>query len=305
MVWQTRYCSIADMLDFVFLEYSFDPEILDAEIVFKSLSQLGFVLRSEHVDHTASFWNQNQCILLVHERSGSGHRPGITGLGFMGLDNTMIDKLDASYEASTGTYVVQDPQGFRSLIIPAEITANAGGIIRYSLVSSSFEKSYVTLDSGNYSYPGLDHISGITYPLAKSDSDTLEYYQTLGFRMAKHTDKYQQMLSGNSRFSLLLNHTYTERRTAVLCESQDVFWTAACYAATGVNMITEIVNPDDLNFGSLNHRICGYNCVAQGTEQSYSIGKRAPEALPGLDLLFRTSKKFFAIPEPLLEPASA
>lgn len=284
-------------MDFVFLEYGFDPEILDPELVFKSLSQLGFILRSEHVNHTASFWNQNQCIILVHERAGSGISAGITGLGFMDLDNHLIDKLNASYEPSTSTYVVTDPQGFRNLIIPAEVTTNLGGIIKYSLVSSAFEKNYVTLDKENYSYPGLWYISGIKYTL--QDPQVLEYYKSLGFKLAKTTDKYQQMLSGNHRFSLFL--TQADTADKLVCEAQDVFWTIACYAAQGIHMVSETVDTHSLNFGSLNHRIVGYSCLAQGHKDSYSIGKRVPQALPGVDLCFRTHKQFFAIPESLLE----
>ena len=70
-------------------------------------------------------------------------------------------------------------------------------------------------------------------------------------------------------------------------------------------MISESVQPEQLDFGTLNHRIVGYNCVAQGHKDSYSIGKRAPGALPGVDLAFRTSKQFFSIPETLLETPDA
>lgn len=292
------------MMDFVFLEYSFDPDVLDPEIVFSKLSKLGFILRSEHERERASFWNQNQSIIMVHEMPGTGIQAGVTGLGFMGLNNKMIDALDAQHDPDTSAFVHGEPgTQFKTVIIPAEVTANVGGIIKYSLVSKQFERSYKVIDVSNYTYPGITYVSGIVHGY---DSDfPLEYYNSLGFRATKDTDNYTQLLSNSERFSIFLDRKPRNRRnTIVVCDTDDVFWTTACYTANQVNM-TEFDNDTGKKFGALTHKIVGYSCVAEGTKSSYSISRFVPEALPGLDLIFRMRKQFLGIPERILELASA
>lgn len=291
------------MLDFVFLEYSFDPVTLDPEVVFSGLSKLGFILRSEHVDQRASFWNQNQSIMLVHERPGSGISPGITGLGFMGLNNKMIDQLDAQHDPETGTFNYDSGSGYQTLIIPAEVTTNLGGIIKYSMVSRKFEESYKVIDTEKYSSPGLSHVSGIV--LDQCASEALKHYTQLGFRATKESENYCQWLSTSDRFSLFIDkQNRTRARTLVVFDTDDVFWTTACYTANGLTMCDFHIN-NRRDFGSLTHKIVGYNCLAEGTRSSYNISKLMPEALPGVDLVFRMRKQFLGIPEQILEYASA
>ena len=291
------------MLDFVFIEYSFDPETQDSEEVFSALGRLGFILRSEHESERASFWTQNQSIFLVHERPGSGCRPGISGLGFMGLNNHVIDMLDAQYEADTSAYVYDNQGAFRTLIIPAEVTANVGGIIKYSMVSSAFEKSYQVVDKSHYTYPGLTHVSGIVY--ANPNQAQIEFYEKLGFRATKDSENHLQMLSNNDRFSLFIDKLNRENsRSILVCDTDDIFWTTACYAANRLNM-TEFDLGQNTDFGSLTHKIVGYNCLAEGTRTSYNISNLIPQALPGLDLVFRMRKQFLGIPERILEIAHA
>lgn len=291
------------MIDFVFLEYSFDPEIEDPEAIFSRLGKLGFILRSEHISERASFWNQNQCILLVHERHGTGCAAGISGLGFMGLNNKIIDLLGAQTESDSSASVHDSGGAFRTLIIPAEITTNLGGIIKYSMVSKEFETSYRVVDSSKYSYPGLSFISGVVYP--GFENSTMEYYTKLGFRYTKETENYIQMLTNSDRFSLLLDKKSRQNKnTLVVCDSEDVFWTTACYTVNQIPM-TEFDSNQIGDFGSITHKIVGYNCFAEGTKTSYSISNFIPNALPGVDLIFRTRKQFLGIPEKILEIARA
>lgn len=291
------------MLDFVFLEYSFDPVILDPESVFSKMGKLGFILRSEHVNQRASFWNQNQAIIMIHECPGTGIKPGITGLGFMGLNNKMIDILDAQHDPDTGTFNHDPGSALKTLIIPAEITANLGGIIKYSMVSKSFEQSYRVIDTDKYSSPGLSHISGIV--LDQCVPEALKHYGQLGFRPTKESANYAQWLTTSDRFSLFIDkQNRTRSRSLVVFDTEDVFWTTACYTANELPLAEFDIN-NHKDFGPLTHKIVGYNCLAEGTHASYSISNFMPEALPGVDLVFRMRKQFLGIPERILEFASA
>lgn len=290
------------MLDFVFLEYSFDPESLDPEIVFSKLSKLGFILRSEHVNQKASFWTQNQSIILVHEQSGTGIGPGITGLGFMGLNNKIIDVLDAQHDVNTSTFQYHTGGQYNTLIIPAEITANLGGIIKYSMVSRAFEESYKVIDVEKYTDPGLSHISGVV--LDHCDDQCVKHYAQLGFRHTKESENYIQMLSNSDRFSLYIDKQSRRRaRQILIVDTNDVFWTTACYAANGLALSEFDINTR-ADFGSLTHKIVGYNCLAEGTSTSYSISKLLTQALPGVDLVYRMRKQFLGVPDQILEQAS-
>lgn len=290
------------MLDFVFLEYSFDPEALDPETVFSKLSKLGFILRSEHVNQRASFWTQNQAIILVHERPGSGVSPGVSGLGFMGINNKIIDVLDAQHDPDTSTFDHHAGGQFNTLIIPAEITTNLGGVIKYSMVSKQFEASYRVIDTEKYSYPGLGHISGIV--LDHCDENCVRHYNQLGFRNGKTSDHYTQLITNSDRFSLFIDReSRTRDRAVVIFDADDVFWTTACYAANGLELTEFDINKTQ-DFGALTHKIVGYNCLAEGSKNSYNISKMVPDALPGMNLVFRMRKQFLGVPDQILEKAS-
>jgi hypothetical protein len=140
---------------------------------------------------------------------------------------------------------------------------------------------------------------------APCTDDLLTHYGQLGFRHTKETENYTQLLTTSDRFSIYSDKRHRDRHSSlVVCDVDDVFWTTACYTANEINM-QEFNTTNHLDFGALTHKIVGYNCVAEGSKTSYCISRMIPQALPGMDLVFRMRKQFLGIPEQILELASA
>ena len=95
------------MVDFSFLEYSFDPSVADREKIHSSLNRLGFVHRTQHRSDTVGFWVQNQCIILLRE-DANGSEPHISGLGFIAPPH-IIENDDIYFDQQSNIYITVDP----------------------------------------------------------------------------------------------------------------------------------------------------------------------------------------------------
>lgn len=274
------------MSNFSFLEYSFDPNIINPEEIYTSLNRLGFVQRNIHISNRSSMWTQNQCIILLRE-SVLAPTPHVSGIGLI-VDDQMLFPNDY-FDEECGMYVMHDPNGFRILSMPEQ---NLAKMIGYG---------YEVVDRRVYDSPGLEFFSGIVYN--STNIDLVSFYETLGFRITRTSEKYDTLMSKNNRFTLLLNKTAnTNLVDVIFTDTHDVFKTTSCYTVAGFDKKEYAVEQNSLDFGSkLNHKIIGYNCLAVGNKESYTIENSVKEPLPSFDLVFRTRKQYLHIEESVVE----
>jgi hypothetical protein len=126
----------------------------------------------------------------------------------------------------------------------------------------------------------------------------MDFYQdAMGFKFSSSSDTYNMLTSENNRFTILVNKSNISRNMPTLiCETHDVWHTTSACAFANIEL-KKFDKPEKLNYGTMNHKIVGYNCIAVGTENSYSIENLIPNALPGMDLIFRMRKQYLSIKE--------
>jgi hypothetical protein len=273
------------MSSFAFIEYSFNPSVIDKESIYVSLNKMGFVHRSQHRSSSVGFWIQNSSIVVLKESSVATQ--GITGMGLL-VDQSLQQKLDLPVDPESGLRFMQDPAGFNLYLFCD------------SELNQILDSSYEVVDRKAYNTPGLEYFSGMIYN--NSSPAIQEFYKSIGFKITKIGAKYVTMVTSDNRFSLLLSkHKHDNTVPSVICDTLDVFHTTSCFAVNNVPMRSFDISKFKLDFGhKLNYRIRGYNCAAFGNENSYTIENYVDSALPGVDLIFRTRKQYLHIAEQTL-----
>jgi hypothetical protein len=278
------------MSNFSFIEYSFDPDKHDQEEIFSSLNRLGFVQRNIHTSTKSSMWTQHQCIILLREYA-SIIVPCITGLGVVVDETTLTDSYH--FDEDCGMLVAHDPNNFRILAMP-ELS-----------LSKMIAHGYTVIDKKQYETTGLEYFSGIVYNT--TDSNVITFYENLGFKYTRNSDRYDTLMSRNNRFTLLLNKKNNSNSVNIVyADTSDVFKTTSCYTVAGFNSREYVIDKTNLNFGiNLNYKITGYNCIAKGNQESYTIENIVREPLPGFDLVYRTRKQYLHIEEEIVDTHNA
>lgn len=271
------------MSNFSFLEYSFNPHNTTPETLFSSLNRLGFVQRNTHRSGSVSMWTQNQCIILLRQTQEVSE-PKVSGLGILVNEETLDEyNLDFDYECSMNVFY--DPQGLRILAMPEK------------QLSKMILHGYTIVDKKSYDTPGLEYFSGLVYNV--SNQDTIDFYENIGFKNTKNSKDYDVLMSKNNRFSLLCNKSASDNMLSVVyTDTNDVFKTTCHYTVANFNIKEYNVDKSALNFGAdLNYKIRGYNCIAFGDMNRYTIENSVVGAIPNLDFVFRTRKQFLHINE--------
>lgn len=274
------------MSNFSFLEYSFDPYQTNAENVYSSLNRLGFVQRNQHFSNQSSMWTQNHCIILLREAENVDNLH-LSGIGIVRDDQSDFPK--DYYEEECSMYITHDPAGLRILSMPEKN------------LSKMIQHGYRIVDKKSYETTGLEYFSGMVYN--NTSSDVINFYEQLGFKFTRSSEKYNTLMSKNNRFTLLLSKNDDSKTVDTLyADTNDVFKTTRCYTAAGLDLKEYNISKENLNFGvALNHKIIGYNCAAFGNENSYSIENCVREPLRNLDFVFRTRKQYLHINEEVVE----
>ena len=278
------------MSNFSFIEYSFDPNKNNPEEIFSSLNRLGFVQRNIHASNKSSMWTQHQCIILLREHN-SITVPCVTGVGIVVDESTLTDSYH--FDEDCGMLVAHDPNNFRILAMP-ELS-----------LSKMIAHGYTVIDKKQYETTGLEYFSGIVYNT--TDSNVITFYENLGFKYTRNSDRYDTLMSTNNRFTLLLNKKNNSNSVNIVyADTSDVFKTTSCYTVAGFNSREYAIDKTNLNFGiNLNYKITGYNCIAKGNQESYTIENIVREPLPGFDLVYRTRKQYLHIEEEIVDTHNA
>ena len=275
------------MSNFSFIEYTYDPYKADPEEIYVALNKLGFVQRNIHVSGLYSMWTQNQSIILLRQ-SEDVKNFCITGLGVI-MPEDKLSLYDSVYDDDCSMHVMYDPAGMRVLAMPEK------------RLSKMIEHGYQVVDKRLYESPGIEYFSGVVYNT--SNSKINEFYESIGFRPTRSTEKYNTLMSVNNRFTLLINNSDdSDTIETVYADSDDVFKTTRCYTVAGFNLKEYNIDKDDLNFGvTLNHKIAGYNCAAFGNQNSYTIENCVKRPIENVDFIFRTRKQYLHINEDVVE----
>lgn len=275
------------MIDFSFIEYSFDPTVTNRETIHTNLNKMGFIHRSQHNSAPVGFWSQNQSIILLREIE-DGLEPRISGIGFNIPLTTLELIADSLSLENSNAFSITMSNSLRILFVPEDWT------------EMFLTNDYTLIDKNRYNTTGLENFTGII--INDSGSEVIEYFETIGFKLSKESDRYQSLVSLNRRFTVVLDRSKSDGKVAsVIADTNDVFKTTACFTVTNVPLRKFDINKEELNFGKLNHKIIGYNCLAIGNEEKFTIENFVDSAFGITDLIFRMRKQVLHVTEQTLK----
>jgi hypothetical protein len=223
-------------------------------------------------------------VVFLNE-TGITSTPCLTGIGFIS-DQDTINHFNASYDEDTDMFVSEDPTGLRILFCPVQ---------SYKTNKSLMSDRYMVHEPDGLKIKEnlLEYTSGAL--LHNYEETIVEFYKQLGFKITKHGESFVSMVSSNNRFTLMLS-LISEFTPTVIFDTNDIFYTTA-YLTNKFLPLRKYQTTDNKKFGNLEYKINGYNCVAVGNQDSYSIENSAPHALPNLNAIFRMRKQFPHIQE--------
>jgi hypothetical protein len=272
------------MSNFSFFEYSYNPEKESEAELKNRLHKLGFAHRSQHRRHNISLWSQGLCIILVREnRTLNGHSR-ITGIGIV-CDHQALAEQHKAVPCPETDFMKIDLNPFRIYLIEE----NSLDII--------VENNYRTVDSlpAKYSH-GFEYFSGV-----EIDTD-MPYIKdillNLGFTR-DGTENSDRLISPNKRFTVIIRHKENKGAHTIIIDTQDVFKATASLLLQDIE--TMKFNDEPEGFKELTHKIKGYDCVAFGKYNSYSIENYIPKEVFNANIIFRQRKQYVKLSETSLD----
>jgi hypothetical protein len=268
--------------EFNFLEYSYDPAlgIRSAE---HRLKILGYVKVGVNKSTSISVWRLNLNIIFLRKEN-HGLELHLTGLGFL-CSQEVINLFDASYDSDIDMYVTVDPNGYRILMYPY-----SEYLQKKSVISNNF--------SVTKTKPVINESVAYTSGLVYNDcsDELLSFYSLLNFKISTSGDYAKGVCSGNRFTMVFRNNCIDHKISSIICDTLDVFHSTAYFISKGF-LTKKYITPTTENFGTLQHKIIGYNCLADGNKNSYSIENIIFDALPELDFIIRMRKKYLHVKE--------
>ncbi len=127
----------------------------------------------------------------------------------------------------------------------------------------------------------------------------LEIIETLGFKIITG-DNYNKLLSGNN-FTIMLDKSNTRQQPTIIADTPDIFGNIATLSLAGVSMKEYTQDASSSNLGNFTHRVRGYNCAAEGNQESHSIEKMVLNTPRYMDIIIRQRKHKVTISETTLD----
>jgi hypothetical protein len=268
------------MSNAVFLEYRFNPEREPYQPLCERLTKLGFTQRSKHSLSNVEVWVQARAILLIHPDYLFSQPGQIMGLGTVSKSHPM-DELPGVYlDELTDFYAKECGNGFKFYFTETESLTHL-----YKVTNSA-----PAVSSGITAFGGL-----VISSTSKDIKDTLE----LIAEKVEKSDKYSKYIFKN-KFTIFLKEDSDEGVELLVSETVDVFSTTSYISARDIRTV-QFEDVDVSKFGSMAHKIKGYNCKPFGNEHSYSIENYIPKEDFNVDLVFRSRKKYIKIKEDTLD----
>jgi hypothetical protein len=268
------------MSNAVFLEYRFNPEREPYQPLFNRLTKLGFTQRSKHSVSNVEVWVQARAILLIHPDYLFSQPGQIMGLGTVSKSHPM-DELPGVYlDELTDFYAKECDNGFKF----------------YFTETESLTHLYKVTNSAPAVSSGITAFGGLVISSTNKDiKDTLEVIA----EKVEKSDKYSKYIFKN-KFTIFLKEDSDEGVELLVSETVDVFSTTSYISARDIRTV-QFEDVDVSKFGSMAHKIKGYNCKPFGNEHSYSIENYIPKEDFNVDLVFRSRKKYIKIKEDTLD----
>jgi len=263
--------------NFSFIEYSYPAGLL--EVMTEKLQRLGFTWCTKHRTHPMSLWIQNRCIMLLRE-SDKNH--GISGIGYV-EPSANINKLPVQFDPLTDMFAMQTNDGFNHYFVSENEIEYTGSI------GFNFEpvEQVVQQDSG------FEYFSGLLTP----EKYYNDYYH-IGYENGKQVDNYSSLITKNKRFHLLVRQGDTNARPCLVIDTADIFATTAFLTWQGFETKTFNTDRSKLDLSDkLSYRVAAYDCVAYGTNKSYTIENFFVEPLPNVDVIIRQRKNTLSVGE--------
>lgn len=268
------------MSNAVFLEYRFNPEREPYQPLYERLTKLGFTQRSKHTVSNVEVWVQARAILLIHPDYLFSQPGQIMGLGTVSKSHPM-DELPGVYlDELTDFYAKECDNGFKFYFTETESLTHL-----YKVTNSA-----PAVSSGITAFGGL-----VISSTSKDIKDTLE----LIAEKVEKSDRYSKYIFKN-KFTIFLKEDSDEGVELLVSETVDVFSTTSYISARDIRTV-QFEDVDVSKFGSMAHKIKGYNCKPFGNEHSYSIENYIPKEDFNVDLVFRSRKKYIKIKEDTLD----
>ena len=249
------------------------------------IEKLGYNKIAHNIAKTHGVWNHNFNVIFTTQDTEL-LAPGITGLGFV-CDPATVHQLGAKLDDSTDLHITHDPNGMKIMLCVVDSTNTILG------------KKYIKRADPPAANPMLlKYTSSVVY---NGYSDEIaDFYKTLGFRITNAGDDYVAMVCDTNRFTIMFKRESEDTGvTAIMCETDDVFYTTSYYVKEGLPL--KPYNQPVEDFGSLTYKINGYDCLADGNAASYTIENCVKQALPNVDLIFRTRKQYIHLHEDTLK----
>ena len=265
--------------DYTFLEYSYNPEVDEQEKIFNGLEALGFDKRAYQTHYT--LWVQERCILLVRETT-EVEESRITGFG-LSVSDDVIANMNTTHDKECDIHICVDPNGLRVFLL-------SGNSKFYTLLNKANE-----LNKKKKSV-GFINISGIVG--ANYSSQVRLFYKQLGFTESKKGNNYDSLVSSNKAFTIFLKKKTTLKGIdAFVVDVQDVFTTTATLAFNELKLASYDKKNSDFEVQEIHHKLNGYNCIAYGNANTYTIENCVNNPLPNLKVIFRMRKQYMFIHE--------
>lgn len=273
--------------EFNFIEYSYDPTVAGVRITEDKFKRLGYQKIGLNKQTNVSVWRLNLNIIFLR-RESSNCDLHLSGLGFL-CSQEIINLFSASYDSDIDMYVTKDPNGYRILMYPYS---------EYLQKKSVISSSYDLTKTKSVPNESLSYTSGLVYN--DCNEELLSFYGLLNFKI-QPGDDYTKGVCENNRFTIIFRNDYIDTTIdSLICDTNDIFYSTAYFVGKGY-ATKKYTMPELEGFGKLQHKIVGYNCLADGNQNSYSIENTIHNVLPGLDFIIRMRKQYLHIKESTLK----
>lgn len=238
---------------------------------------LGFNQVSVNKQHEVSIWHNHNCIVMLKH----GNTDGLTGIGFL-TSSDIINSSRAIYDESTGWFKFGT-----GLEIYLQTEDQIPTIIK---------NEYQTVAKSIGIKTGIDKFSGII--MNSSNLHDKVQLDECNFKIMA-SERYLKYITHNN-FSLYLDVENKTNVPTVFIDCHDIFKTISMISLDSTINLKKY-NKQDGDFGKLTHKINGYNCMAEGNKDSYSIEKMIIGCPNNVNIVLRQRAKKISISEETLD----
>ncbi|MDA8842081.1 hypothetical protein N9N08_00215 [bacterium] len=256
-----------------FLVYTYT----DRQHTQKQFLALGFNQVSVNKLNEISIWHNHNCIVMLKK----GTTNGISGIGFL-TSPDIINKTRAKYDPESGWF--KFGEGLEVYLQSED------------RIPTIIKNEYQTISKNIGIKTGVDKFSGIVINSSMViDKVNLE---ELNLKVMA-SDRYLKYITQNN-FSLYLDIDNQTDVPTVFVDCHDIFKTISLISLDSTVKFKKY-DKQSGNFGLLTHKINGYNCMAEGNKDSYSIEKMIIGNPDTVNIVLRQRSKKISISEETLQ----